>query len=156
MRKGFALITALAASTAVSAPLLGTSQSVALGNFCKEYACDLASTLQLEAGAKLFNYRLKNGLTLEIIRQADKSISSAAVAGQPALLRGAVSTAFTRSFLGLTLETSIVNRCINRANPVSENSAFKGVIGGKTYSVFCEQPAGSSPVVAFGAQFTQP
>ena len=156
MRKP-ALSTALVLFTtsASAAPLLGTAQSVALGNFCKQYGCS-DPVIQTIYERKVYTYTLKNAFKLEVIRQADNTISSAALYGTRASLRGPITTAFTRSFLGLTFEPSNVARCLDRANPVQENTMFHGSISGQLYNVFCEQPSGKLPTVNIGAQFVQP
>lgn len=118
--KPLALSALLLVTTASAAPLLHSTASVFEGNFCRTYGCQLARrsiTAPDRPESLTYSYNLRGGGDLSVIRSADKSIESATLAGPDAIFTSAVGTAFTKSFIGVTLQPQLVRECLRKASP---------------------------------------
>lgn len=120
MRKP-ALSTALVLFTtsASAGPMyLESTQSVALGNFCKVYACQLVKTEVMfpeTMGFKVYEYKVRGG-KLTVTRFSNMAIQAGDLQTSSTNLAGQMGRDFTNSFIGLDFESAQVRQCLRKAN----------------------------------------
>ncbi|WP_022803211.1 hypothetical protein [Deinococcus ficus] len=140
------LIATLTASAA-AAPLIQSKASVAEGNFCKTYQCQLLqrSVVAPETMHTLsYEYRVTGG-TLTVGRLSTMEIFTGALTIPAGQWNTPMVRDFFRNFAGVTPEPSSVRACVRNAlNSGLEGTAMlaRGTVAGIGYQAECQAQRG--------------
>lgn len=128
MKKFLILASLLVSSFSLAAPLMGTTQSVALSNFCKKYKCSIISNEPYNPsgdpsrfkGYKKFVYTLSGMGTLEIIRNERNVINDATITfngvdefNWARSNNGMYTNDYSMTFLGIKASKSLNSACLD-------------------------------------------
>ncbi|GGB83218.1 hypothetical protein [Deinococcus soli (ex Cha et al. 2016)] len=151
----------LIGSSALAAPLLTTTASVAEGNFCKTYACALVDRQEVAPetmGLLYYHYQIKGG-ALSVGRTHDKAIISGTLTIPAAQWNTAVVQDFFRNFTGMNLGGEALRRCVRLAIYTGNSvptSLMKGRAGQMNVEVTCLAVKGGQVALTVGDANFQP